>query len=309
MGAITTRGGGCWRLLALGIVALCGAVALQASSSVSALAAPHGPAQSKLPVAAYQITTKQQAELTYLTAVLEKKCMARLGYHIDRALTVNYISDMIRIDQEFSSREWGISTLAVARRYGYALPPWVQGPGKPDTYSSANEGYAMSGTSTSGRSPDASQKQRGVPAGGCVGWASRALAKNGLSVASSHLSRLVGNISLRSFYEARASSIVKRAFARWSVCMARHGYHYATPFDHPPDSASSGPTRQVAIETAVTDIGCKRSTRFLTIVYSVQAKYQRTLIEQHAQTLANERTEVKKEGRALLKLAAKYGIS
>ena len=305
-------GDGCRRRLAvLSAVAMCVLLAVATLCSPHAAAAsraPHGKSSVSLPVNAYELTTEQQAELTYIDDLLVKRCMVKLGFAIAPGLTESFVADDVRIEQEFSSREWGISTLSVAREYGYALPPWTQGPTKPQILQSADERFALTGKSEDSGSSDASSKGTKVPAGGCNGWAARALKKAGLSIGQTRLTEIVGNIRNTSFFEARASATVKKVFARWSACMTRHGYHYSTPFDHPPDSASSGPTRQAAIETAVTDIGCKQATNLLAIAYGVQAKDQRALIDRYEQTLGQLHTQIEKEGRALVALASKYGI-
>lgn len=264
-----------------------------------------------LPIDAYELALPQQVQLVDLNELLVKRCMARHGFSILPNLTRDAEANVVRIQEELNSRLWGISTMQVAKRYGYGLPPWISGPGRPTPTGSlsAKEQLTLTGIKPRDVSTKhAPGESKHVPLGGCQGWAARALAKVGLSLTQSTTEQLVSQISMQSFFEAKASRAVQTAFQRWSACMSQHGYDYSSPFSHPSANATDA-ARSEEIDTAVTDITCKRSTNFFPVVYGAEAKAQEALIDQHKQVLGTLRQQVENERQAILKLVREEKMS
>jgi hypothetical protein len=88
---------------------------------------PTSVAALHLPLDAYALSGGQEAADEYLGLFLEKSCMARLGFRFLPGLDAGYVARDARTFAEFGSRLWGITDPVQAGRYGYHLPPWVQG--------------------------------------------------------------------------------------------------------------------------------------------------------------------------------------
>src|SRR5579871_2517155 len=132
---------------------------------------PASMAQLQLPLAAYQLSNAQLSEEQYLVYLLEKRCMARLGFQFLPGLTSNYDAAGTRILDEFDSRVWGVSDPTVVRQYGYHLPAWVQGSARPQSIGSlpAAARLARTGEVTQGGgAASASGGAAGIPKGGCA---------------------------------------------------------------------------------------------------------------------------------------------
>jgi hypothetical protein len=270
---------------------------------------PTSSAQLQLPLAAYELSNLQQSEADYLVFLLEKSCMARLGFEYLPGLSSAYEAQSTRTFDEFDSRLWGVSDAVVVREYGYHLPSWVEGTGKPETMGSLPPAAQLALT---GRSVGGAQASgvggSGIPRGGCAGQANQKVAA-ALGSAEGAVPPLVAQISLESFDRARSDPRVLAVFAKWSACMRAHGYDYANPFQPPAVANQSRPPTQAEIQTAVTDVGCKLKTNLLGVTYAVQSDYQNQLINQNAPQLAQIKAQVQQQAKALVSLAEKYGIA
>jgi hypothetical protein len=74
--------------------------------------------------------------------------------------------------------------------------------------------------------------------------------------------------------------------AAWSRCMARRGFHYASPQQ---PAGHNWPAKPTAAETAtaVADVACKQQVNLINTWLTVEAAYQTALIGQNIGTLAD----------------------
>ena len=271
---------------------------------------PASMAQLQLPLAAYQLSNEQLSEEQYLVFLLEKRCMARLGFQFLPGLTSGYDGEGTRILDEFDSRVWGVSDPAVVRQYGYHLPAWVQGPARPQSIGSLPPAALLALTgrqaASGGASAPASGGGAGIPKGGCVQEAAQQVSA-GLGQAARATPPLVAQISEESFARARSDPRTLAVFSKWSACMSAHGYSYSNPFQPAASVNQSAPPTQAEIQTAMTDVACKRKTNLLGITYAVQADYQNALIDKYAPELAQIKAQAERQARAVASLTAKIG--
>jgi hypothetical protein len=265
---------------------------------------PTSVSQYQLPLAAYQLTSLQNAELEYLAQRLEQLCMGKLGFSFLPGLSQKAIAQGVRVTYEFESRLYGVSDPVAARTFGYHLPSWIRGPGKPE--SAANLGAAERDALT-GDHP--AQDGRVVPQGGCAGQAERELQQAGIDATAqqsggSDPSTLASSIQLASFERAQSSLPVRTDFARWSDCMRDHGDHYATPFAAAADPrwTRSATASRLEIQTAEHDIGCKLRVNVLGVEFAAVSRYQDQAITARAAAFAQARKIIASEARGLRRL-------
>jgi hypothetical protein len=262
--------------------------------------------QYQLPLAAYQLTPLQNAEEHYLTQRLEQLCLGKLGFNFLPGLSKKVIIQGVRVTDEFETRLYGVSDRVAVRTYGYHLPSWVYGSGKPESAAQlgAAEWAALTGQS---QAPGG----RAVPRDGCSGQAERELQQAGINATTqqsggSDPSTLVGSVQLASFERAQSSAPVRAVFARWSACMRGYGDHYATPFTAAADprwTRSAAPSR-LEIETAEHDIACKLRVNVLGVESVAVSHYQDQAISGRAVTFAQARQVIASEARGLRRLMA-----
>jgi hypothetical protein len=262
--------------------------------------------QYQLPLAAYQVTPLQDAEENYLAQRLEQLCLGKLGFRFLPGLSEKVIAQSVRITDEFETRLYGVSDPEAIRTYGYHLPSWVQGSGKPE--SAAQLGTAEWAALTGKGLVPAG---RPVPPGGCSGQAERELQQAGINAATqqsggSDPSTLASSVQLSSFERAQSSPPVRAVFARWSACMRGFGDHYATPFTAAGDprwthSATASP---LEIETAEHDIACKLRVNVLGVEFAAVSRYQDQAIAARAAAFAQAKKVIASEALGLGRLMA-----
>jgi hypothetical protein len=298
-----------------GICAACGARSSGAVTEPVPTATPTSVAALHLPFDAYALSDAQEAVDEYLGLFLEKSCMAKLGFSFLPGLDPGYVTRDTRTFVEFDSRLWGISDPVQAGRYGYHLPPWVQGTSDSHAQSLGSlppaEQVALLGIQLTGHpaqpgSGSASGRPSGVPVGGCRGEAQREVAAAGVGEVD-QTATLVAHLRLQSFERAQADPRVRKVFAEWSTCMRASGYVYSTPFK--PIFNMAAPPTALEIRTAKADVACKYKTNLLGVTYAIQADYQNALIESNAQQLAAVKAQVKGQQQALAAAEAKYGMA
>jgi hypothetical protein len=265
---------------------------------------------AQLPVAAYELSPTQESEANYLGLLLEKNCMARLGFRFLPGLSPGDIALEVRTVSELNSRIWGITDPVAAREYGYHLPPWMQGPGKPQTIGSlpAAEQFALTGVTLGGDRPSRPPAGAGgfrVPAGGCQALATRDTPA-GLGPNGGTGTQLMDAIGTQSFLRARSSPRVLAVFARWSACMRGRGYRYSSPFAAAASANLNGPVTRAEIRMAMTDVACKQSVGLVGVTFSVQAGYQQQMLARYAAQLPGISAQVRQESQALAALARTY---
>lgn len=131
-----------------------------------------------------------------------------------------------------------------------------------------------------------------VPTGGCVGEANGILAASGPPVTNPSLGQ---DLSTESFQRSQRDSRVLRAFAAWSGCMGRGGYHYTDPLQPPADPQLGDGTGAEATRVARADVACKRRTNLVGTWYAVESAYQQRLIEANYPALDAVRKSIDSE--------------
>jgi hypothetical protein len=286
-----------------------GTARARAESAASAAPAVEPTATSgsshPLPLDAYSPSYEQMAAAVELRLTIEGSCMRRLGFPGFLAdLDSNYVRDTVRAFNEFDSRLWGISSAAQADEYGYHLPPWASADNSADDLGNLTPAgrYALYGSSPT---PVSTAQTKGVPAGGCLGFAERKVSGDKISSVAA-AAPLVASLSTDSFNDAEADPRVVRVFAEWSTCMRAQGYKYASPFST--SFNLSGPPTPVEIKTAKADISCKARTNLLSVAYSVQRDYQDAMIKAHARQLAADLATLKIAAARLSSLEVEYRV-
>jgi hypothetical protein len=289
-----------------------GSAAVRPADTPSAVRMPSGTPtpssvlQYPLPLAAYQLTPLQNAALEYLAQRLEQLCLGKLGFSFLPGLSEKAIAQGVRITDEFETRLYGVSDPAAARTYGYDLPSWVRGPGKPE---SAAELGAAEWAALTGDRP--AQAGRALPRGGCSGQAERELQQAGINAPAqqsggSDPSTLASSAQLASFERAQSSPPVRAVFARWSACMRGYEDHYPTPFAAAADPrwTRSATASRLEIQTAEHDIGCKLRGNVLGVEFAVVSRYQDQAITARAAAFAQAKKIIASEARGLRRLMA-----
>jgi hypothetical protein len=228
-----------------------------------------GPAQAvldnaalRLPVEDYLPTVDQNDRLARAQVALIQACLHRWGFGYD----VVPVPSGRYGPTSLTDRRYGITDLALASRYGYGLGP--RDPAlmtRPSPPKLDPDGVTV--LSGQGRSVVAGLA---VPAGGCIGEASRQLAG---SLSSADLRR-GSDLQAASFGQSRVDSRVRAVFQAWSSCVARSGYRYADPLAAAADPAFTGPADQHQLDVAAADIACKASTNLVGVWFTVEAAYE-----------------------------------
>jgi len=259
------------------------------------------------PLAAYEPTPMQAAQVKYLVERLTQVCMRGFGLVYAPELSTSTIANSVLIDQEFQSRVYGVSDLNAVSTYGYHLPPWTQGTAAPDLVADipADELSVLEGTGTS-------YDGRAIPAGGCDDQAVEQLSQLGIDASGqpggAGVGSLITQIQEDSFEQAQSDPRVLAVFGKWSACMLAHGDDYQTPFTAAGDSrwSNDAPTAG-EISIAKQDIACKTQVNLVSIDSSVVADYQNTAIAENAMTLTPVKSQVQSQGQALQREMARYG--
>ncbi|QNP76238.1 hypothetical protein IAG44_40790 [Streptomyces roseirectus] len=169
---------------------------------------------------------------------------------------------------------YGVIETAVATRYGYHQPP-------------APPGVAARGAAEAARTARLTQadadaafgKARTSQAvGGCWKTAHDTLRKD--VPESPH--DILDELTLSSFNSSLKDSRVHHALSRWSTCMKKSGYSYASPLDAAADSEWQKTDRPSREETsvAVTDVYCKEETRLVEEWSGVERGWQQQFIRE-----------------------------
>jgi hypothetical protein len=227
------------------------------------------------PVDAYLLTHDQSIEFDQATNLLEDRCMAQFGFDYT-APPPNILPGAVTDSN--APRRYGVSDAAQVARLGYHPPASALVPKKPDI--SAAGLMLLTGNAATDASPSATAPSRYAdrpfPTGGCIGQARAQLTAKGGSANADPVAEQINDQSLAlSEREPQVLAVV----AQWSQCMARHGYHYATPYDASNDQQWNTPEPSAKeLQTAGADVACKTQTNLVGTWYAVEAALQRQMI-------------------------------
>lgn len=259
----------------------------------------------RLPILAYEPSPTAAAEITYLTQRIPQECMHEFGFRYDSTLSAGAIKQQVRIAAELETRRYGVSDLSAVRMYGYSLPAWTEGSAPAITLSQlpAGENAVLTGRVKT-------FDHRSVPQGGCLEQAERQLVASGISPPAqqsgdSSPANLAASIQQSSWQQAQSNPKVRAVFAKWSVCMADDGDHYATPYAAAGDPRWRKVTR-LEIQTAEHDVACKRQVNLLGVEFAVNADYQNAAIAKNTVALSQLKDQLASQLANLHYLMTKY---
>ncbi|MET9729943.1 hypothetical protein ABZZ79_04500 [Streptomyces sp. NPDC006458] len=221
----------------------------------------------RLPIAAYSYSLDDEIAIDAAKKALTDSCLA--GFGMDYRWP-EPVRGAPRAD-----RRYGISSAVDARSYGYHLPPDGPPPGAEVSEEIARVLY--------GSEPGQQFAGKAVPENGCRGKAVADLEAKFIRSPGAEVAR---EISVSSYERAKKDSRLVGATQKWSACMSRKGFEYATPID-----ASTGfslkdeKPSEKEIATAVADISCKGESGLLGIWFTAESDVQKSMIRAHRKVL------------------------
>ncbi len=234
------------------------------------------------PVDAYLLTRDQAIELDQATNLLEDRCMAQFGFDYT-APPPNILPGSVTDSN--APRRYGVSDAAQVAKLGYHPPASAPLPKKPDV--SAVALMVLTGDAATDASPSAAPPtryaNRPFPTGGCIGQARAQLTAHGGSANTDSVAEEINDQSLAlSEREPQVIAVV----SQWSQCMAKHGYHYGTPYDASNDEQWNTLTPSAKeLQVASTDVACKAQTDLVGTWYAVEVALQQHMIAANRQHL------------------------
>jgi hypothetical protein len=263
-------------------------------------------AQLNLPVAAYELTDTQNAEVEYLNELYTQRCMRSFGFDYLPGLSVSSIADNVRISKELNSRRYGVSDPAAAATYGYNMPTWTRGTSAPVTIASLphTEITVLTGQRTG------DYRRRPIPQGGCLTQASRDLSAAGIDAnaqgeGASADAPLTQKIGSQDFLRAQSDPRVLAVNARWAACMRSYGDSgYTTPLKTAMLWNLNIPASTSEIQTAMHDVACKQKVNVVGVEFAVESDYENADIVRNARTLAQAKAEIATDAAGIRRLMA-----
>ncbi|MFD9424583.1 MULTISPECIES: hypothetical protein [unclassified Streptomyces] len=243
----------------------------------------------QLPIEPYLLDTDQNNTIQHARQVLVSRCMKRFGF--DFAFPVPVRDDRTPNTQ---SEQRYISDPEVAERFGYHNPrPQQKAPAEPPLSAAGNAvlvgerepGQPGSPSPAKSSAPPAVHRGMPIPEGGCFGEVDRELISKNVIIQESDL---VIRINIGNMQRSLRDKRVLSAFRKWSACMKKQGYDYATPMDAEADprwTRSTAPTPG-EITTALADVDCMRSTNVVGVWFAVESAYEKVEIDKNAAELA-----------------------
>jgi hypothetical protein len=245
-----------------------------------------------LPLDRYLPTPAEKRRISIAVDQLSHRCMARLGYAFpvpDRSGTYGELPN---------ARRYGLLDQTHAAANGYH-----EDPAEVARRNRIMSGPKLSDAASAAWSGDS--KRRGVPDGGCLGEANRAV--SGITDPSQQ-DLVVRKLARDSFTRSLDDKRVRIAVVRWRECMAHDGYHYASPFDalgDPRWAVNKPGSRATPAETAValSDARCNVTAEVATTLLAVETRLQRGLVDQHSTDLEAARALLERQIAEAAKLA------
>lgn len=258
-------------------------------------------ADKALPIDTYAVSDAQYHEINVALNKLQSSCVQDYGLDLD--LKVPPVAPDTRMARRYMNAD-----LDYAKTFGYHTDPAMEM--NPDLYTpdlSKDQLTVLLGgeqqVTLKGPSQAAGEfNGKAIPPGGCL-----QKAKDQLLDRPSHApgddAVLVDKLDSQAYASMLKDERVAAVFADWSACMKEQGYDYATPAeanDDPKWQATETASTE-EISAAVADVTCKLKHNVLGVQFAVESAYDKQLIEQNAEALA----EVKALNNKRLKIAAK----
>jgi hypothetical protein len=235
-----------------------------------------------LPLDEYRLSWAEYRTVQRATWRLIRDCVARFGgqYTLDEAAMVAELPPL----RDENERRYGLFDLDDATARGYNLPP--EAPSSPPKRwnPSPLEVFLINGATGAFADRARPTDSNGVTLSpdGCLGESDRVLAAGERRPPDDQLG---AKLSLQSYGRAEADGRVRALMQRWSACMKKHGYDYTSIWE-PNDLAWPDPAGAEEMSTAAADVRCKHEVKLVETWYAVETAYQRLLLEQNAQALA-----------------------
>jgi hypothetical protein len=226
-----------------------------------------------LPMDAYTQTPEQRALDYEAYDVLVARCMRKSGvdWRGDADERARQYSNLIKAT---NAARFGLVDERIAAEYGYHQPP--------DLTLSASQ-------TKTGQSPSAE----------CATEAKVQLGKDAPPPNDFSLSfHLDDDARAQVKNDSRYVALAKA----WSACMARAGYHYATPEAAADDGWPTGKPSTKELTTAGADVTCKLQTNYLGITVALTRAYQEALMEQNAEVLHRLKLYYEERSRQVLSI-------
>lgn len=257
------------------------------------------------PMDAYLVPAAQRQELQQAQNVLVDQCMRRYGFRYktpNTPTTPDAPGSAATADvYGENGRRYGLSSPALAARYGYGSPPQRTPARPPRPAAGSNESLVLDGppdldaqslpsnleeaekARTSGKNTRVVNGVK-IPVAGCSGEAGLRLYSPDAAAVDITFSQ---NLNAEANERSRQDSRVVRVIRDWSACMVQHGYHVASPMDVPSTLQLVDLSGARAVTIATADVACKRKVNVVGVWYAVESAYQKGLIEKNAEILKN----------------------
>ncbi|MGW2746435.1 hypothetical protein [Streptomyces sp. NPDC001450] len=259
---------------------------------------PKSMAELHLPLETYLLDHEHAGKLEVLLLGLRDACVREKGF-TPPSMTVTgqqAAAGYVRLWRYYDTRRYAISDRATARRYGYHLPPFTQGTAPPVSLGSLSKPLREAMT-TCGEQAAKEQRDKGLSPG-------------------QEQSDLAADLKARDFKASQSDPRVLGVFRKWSTCMGRKGYPYATPLDAASDNRwkQSGRRTPAALRAEVTpqeagaaaaEVDCVYETNVLGVSFAVEAEYENRDIEKNAEALDGLKTDNKRAARNIDRLWAR----
>lgn len=232
-------------------------------------------------------------------ARLINQCLNELGY------TKNPIPEPESIQQQDRHSEFIVFPVSQAEQHGYNSPAPATPKGSSwDDRASTTQQELIEGKLRRYKGKD-------VPEGGCSRVAADRITKGtkvpkqitgggvvldrreqasptGLSEAHVEVLRL------EAIFKASKDTKISRMTADWSSCMSKKGHQYRSPQEAANDDRWAGDdVTHLEKRTAVADMECKQQVNYLGVMVSVQSAYEREIMKQRENELADLRSNTK----------------
>ncbi|WP_431993075.1 hypothetical protein [Streptomyces albogriseolus] len=235
---------------------------------------------SRLPIAQYSYTEAENTAIESAQQVLTQRCMSSYGIAYEP-------TDPDREPADSTDRRYGVSSPLEAARFGYHPNPDALRDTQVDLPKEALPVFYGKRGASQGSGGDLVYKGKKVPDAGCFGQSIGKLSRyddpDGAAVAS--------RIATGSYQESLDAPAVKEVFRKWSSCMRKDGFRFASPNEPLNKSAfQGGEISAEERETAVADVRCKEATGLLDIWFKAESAIQRAHIQENVKALEGLRT-------------------
>ncbi|MFI7395121.1 hypothetical protein [Streptomyces tendae] len=250
---------------------------------------------SRLPIARYSYTETENAAIEYAQQLLTQRCLKSYG--------IAYEPE--KPDQgsaESADRRYGVSNPTEAALFGYHPNPDSLRDDQVDLPKEALPVFYGNRSAAPGSGDEIRYKGKRVPDAGCFGQSVGKLSKE---YDAPDAAAVASRIATGSYDESLADPAVKEVFRKWSSCMRKAGFRYASPNEPVNKSEFQGDTISAKEKkTAVADVRCKEATGLLDIWFKAESAIQKTKVRENAEALEKLSAAHRKKAAAARRIVA-----